>query len=126
MLLKLLHGRDQMRDEEKTAFRQFPSALIFENQRCVLGFLLLRFQRREVSCARRSVAPSGRPRPAELPAQVPRRARLQGQRGSCLLPFPLRSALFLFFSCAVAMTEYGNMFMNLLRQSQPCDKAISL
>lgn len=58
---------------------------------------------------------------AQLPAQVQRAepvimVGLQGQPDSYLLPFPLNSALFLFI-CAVAMTEYGNMFISLLHQT---------
>lgn len=60
-------------------------------------------------------------RPAAASARPPRAAGLL----SASFPSALRFVPF-FFSCAVAMTEYGNMFMNLLHQSQPCDKAISL
>lgn len=48
--------------------------------------------------------------------QTPRTAGLL----SASFPTELR---FVPFFCAVAMTEYGNMFINLLHQSQPCDKA---
>lgn len=131
MLLKLLHGRDYTSDEEKTTSSQLPTALLFENQRGVLGWCF------STSSGVRSPAPSIQPLPlgAELSSPLPYPSTLllpllglQGQRDSCLLPSPLLSALFLFFffSCAVALTEYGNMFMNLLHQSQPCDKAVSL
>lgn len=105
--------------------------LCSENQRGVLGWCF------STSSGVRSPAPSIQPLPlgAELSSPLPYPNTLllpllglQGQRDSCLLPSPLLSALFLFFffSCAVALTEYGNMFMNLLHQSQPCDKAVSL